>query len=76
MDIKSEIASLIDFKIDGVDYANLIIESISQDKGDYCLPCFSFAKTLHISPQAIAEKISASIKKNKLIEKCEIVGGY
>lgn len=76
MDIKSEIASLIKFKIDGVDYANLIIESISLDKGDYCLPCFSFAKTLHLSPQAIAEKISASIKKNALIERCEIVGGY
>ncbi len=76
MNIKHSLASLITEKIEGEDFENLIIESISQDKGDYCLPCFSFAKALHQSPQQIAEKIKSSIKPNSLIEKCEIVGGY
>ena len=74
MNIKNNIAELINFNAENLQ--NLIIESISQDKGDYCLPCFSLAKEMHLSPVEIAKNIVSSIKPNNLIEKCEVVGGY
>lgn len=43
--------------------------------GDYALPCFSFAKKMRKSPQAIAEEI-ASQMRDKRIEKVEAVNGY
>ena len=46
MNIKKIIADSITDKFDGINYEDLIIESISEDKGDYCLPCFSFSKLL------------------------------
>lgn len=78
MEIKNEIANLIDydFKALNIKVEDLIIESISQDKGDYSLPCFSFAKVLKNSPQNIAEQIKKTVKLGGLIEKCEVVAGY
>ena len=76
MQIKKELASIIDFNIEGADFESLIMDSVSSDKGDYCLPCFSFAKALHKSPVQIAEDIQKTLKPNKLIEKTEVVGGY
>lgn len=76
MNIKSEIAKLIDYKIDNVNYENLILESISEDKGDFCLPCFSFAKIMYKNPMEIANEISTSVKLGGFIEKCEVVAGY
>ena len=73
MDIKNSIAKLIDFD---ENLESLIVESISPDKGDYCLPCFSLAKTMHLSPVEIANNLISRIKPNNLIEKCEVVGGY
>ena len=43
--------------------------------GDYALPCFSFAKKLRKSPQAIAEEIASQIQDAR-IEKAEAVHGY
>ena len=40
---------------------NLLIESADASKGDFCLPCFSLAKTLHKSPMAIADEISRKL---------------
>lgn len=76
MNIKKELASQIDFNIEGADFESLIIDSVSSDKGDYCLPCFAFAKALHKSPVQIANEIQNSLKPSKLIEKTEVVGGY
>ncbi len=75
MNIKKILSDCITYKIDGANYENLIIESISADKGDYSLPCFSFAKILHTSPIEIANKICESVS-GEIVEKCEVAGGY
>ena len=76
MNLKKCLADSITFKLENVDFENLIVESISPDKGDYCLPCFSLAKLMKKSPVEIANIISASIKKTDLIERVEILNGY
>lgn len=75
MNIKKLIAENIDLNLD-VDLEKLIIESISADKGDYCLPCFALAKTMHMAPMLIANEISTKVKPNKLIDHVEVVAGY
>lgn len=76
MNIKKIIADSITDKFDGVNYEDLIIESISEDKGDYCLPCFSLSKLLRKNPNQIAQELAASVKCDTFIEKVEIVNGY
>lgn len=75
MNIKKLLAESICY-YDDLDFENLIIESISADKGDYSLPCFSFAKVLHKSPMEIANEIVATIKSNNIIDHVEVAGGY
>lgn len=75
MNIKKLIAENIDLSLD-VDLEKLIIESISADKGDYCLPCFALAKNMHMAPMLIANEIATKIKPNKLIDHVEVVAGY
>lgn len=75
MNIKKILSDCIGYKIPDVNYENLIIESISADKGDYSLPCFSFARILHTSPIEIANKICESVS-GEIVEKCEVAGGY
>ncbi len=74
MNIKKIIADCIHYK--NIDFENMIIESISQDKGDYSIPCFPLAKQEKKSPMIIAEEIKNSIIPNDYIKKVEIVGGY
>ena len=78
MNIKELIVKNIDFNFDelNVNVQDLIIESITADKGDYSLPCFSFAKVLRDNPMNIANKIKDCVKIGGLIEKCEVVAGY
>lgn len=76
MNIKKIIADSITDKFDGINYEDLIIESISEDKGDYCLPCFSLSKLLRKNPNQIAQELAASVKCDTFIEKVEIVNGY
>ena len=78
MNIKKEIAKsigkkfeLIDLKLEG-----LISESISADKGDYCLPCFAFAKILKSNPNMIAQEVASSVNTSGIVSKCEVMGGY
>lgn len=75
MDIKELIAKSIVLD-ENIDAKNLIMESASADKGDYCLPCFSFAKVLHKSPIEIANNIAASLKPNNIVDHVEVVAGY
>ena len=75
VNIKKIIADAIDYQSE-IDLENLIIESASRDKGDYCLPCFTFSKVLHVSPMQVAENFQKSLKPSKYIEKTEIVNGY
>ena len=78
MNLKSEIIKSINFSFEGleINLQDMIIESISADKGDYCLPCFSFAKLLKENPMNIANKIKESVELGGIIEKCEVVAGY
>ena len=75
MNIKKKIAELLVCEED-VNFEDLIIESISADKGDYSLPCFTLAKTMHKSPMDIANTLKENLKDNNIIEKCEVVAGY
>jgi len=78
MNIKEQIVKNINFNFEelNVNAQDLIIESISADKGDYSLPCFSFAKILRDNPINIANKIAATVQAGGLIKKCEVVAGY
>lgn len=48
----------------------------SNQKGDFALPCFSFAKELKKSPITIAQELAENLKENEYIEKTEVVAGY
>ena len=78
MNIKKLIAEHINMtaEFSDTDFEALISESISNDKGDYSLPCFVFSKALHKSPQAIAESLLTQITNDGLFDKVEVVGGY
>lgn len=78
MNIKQEIAKCVDFNFAelNINVEDMIIESISADKGDYSLPCFSFAKVLRDNPMNIANKIKESVQIGGVVEKCEVVAGY
>lgn len=53
------------------------IELPSDSKmGDFALPCFKLAKTLKLSPVAIANLIQEKYKLDKNIDKVEAVNGY
>lgn len=78
MNIKNEIAKNINFNFSelNINVEDLIIESISADKGDYSLPCFSFSKLLRDNPMNIANQIKETVIVGGIIEKCEVVAGY
>lgn len=44
--------------------------------GDICLPCFKFARTMHIAPPTIAQKLLPRVESLPFVEKVEVVGGY
>ena len=74
---KEYIASLI--KIDGVseeEILSLISVPPTQDKGDFTLPCFRFAKALRKSPVVIAQELASAIPANEVVTKAESVNGY
>lgn len=75
MDIKELIAKSIILD-ENVEIKNLIVESATADKGDYCLPCFSLAKVMHKNPMEIANNIVANLKPNAIVDHVEVVAGY
>ncbi len=76
MNLKQEVYKVLKgLPYDNLD--NLVIDSIDATKGDFCLPCFSLAKSLHKSPMIIADEIAGSLNlDNSNIEKVESVAGY
>ncbi|MBQ7880280.1 MAG: arginine--tRNA ligase [Clostridia bacterium] len=77
MNLKQEVYSVLEQLKDYGDLNGLLIESIDETKGDYCLPCFSLAKTLRKAPMIIADEIAKSLNiDNSNIEKVESVAGY
>ena len=61
MNLKQEVFNVLQQLTDYGDLNNLIIDSIDASKGDFCLPCFSLAKTLRKSPIMIADDIANSL---------------
>ncbi len=76
MNIKSEIAKQIKFDKLSLNLEDLIIESISADKGDFSLPCFAFSKQLKENPNKIANDICSTVDLTGIVQKCEVIGGY
>ena len=58
-----------------VDLNNLLIYTIDSALGDVSLPCFSYAKKLHLSPMQIANNFATTINCDAF-EKVEAVNGY
>ncbi len=76
MNLKQYIYPLLD-KLEYDNLNTLLIDSADASKGDFCLPCFSLAKTLHKSPMVIADEISSKLDlTSSLVEKVESVAGY
>lgn len=77
MDYKMEVAKSI--VLDGVsidDIYALVTLPKDPNNGDYCIPCFKFAKMLGKSPMLIAEDIKNTVMNNPLFSKVEAVAGY
>ena len=77
MDYKQIISDLIN--IEGTSKEEIYsLLSFPKDSsmGDYCLPCFKFAKILRKSPIQIAQDIQATISVGGVIESVEAVSGY
>lgn len=72
MNFKEEIAKFV-----GVN-ADLIAESPKPEMGDFCLPCFTFAKEQKKSPIIIASELKVKLENNlpEFIEKLEVMAGY
>ena len=77
MNLKQEVYNVLQQLQDYQDLNNLVIDSVDASKGDFCLPCFSLAKTLRKSPIMIADDIANNLNlDNTNIEKVESVAGY
>ena len=63
--MKQQLAILISQNIEGVtaeDILPLLETPPKPELGDYAFPCFRFAKTLHKSPNLIAEELADTIR--------------
>jgi len=77
MNLKQEVFKVLEQLNEYGDLNSLVIDSIDASKGDFCLPCFSLAKTMRKAPMVIADEIANSLNlSNTNIEKVESVAGY
>lgn len=79
MDYKKQIAELI--KIDGVTTEEIyssLAPTPDLTRGDLCLPCFKFSRSLRLAPPAIAQKLKDGTEFSRLdfISEVKIDGGY
>ena len=76
MDIKNLIIKQA--KLSDVEGFNSELLSVppTNDMGDFCLPCFAFAKQQKKAPAIIAEELKQNIKDSGIIERAQVVGGY
>ena len=72
MNFKEEIAKFV-----GVS-ADLITPSPKAEMGDFCLPCFAFAKEQKKSPFLVATELKAKLEPSlpAFLEKMEVIAGY
>lgn len=76
LDYKQYIASKINVDMDKAELAQAVTEIADDKLGDYAFPCFRLAKTMRMSPVAIAQKLAAEITPDEVITKVEAVNGY
>lgn len=79
MDYKQPIAEAI--KLDGVTTEEIyssLAPTPDLSRGDLCLPCFKFSRTLRLAPPAIAQKIKDVTDFSRLgfISDVKVEGGY
>lgn len=78
MDIKKLILDCLDQNV--VNTFNISSENITippnSAMGDYCMPCFIWAKSFKKSPAEIYQDLIFNFDYNKIVEKTEFVGGY
>jgi len=75
-DYKQIIANKINAPLEKAELVSYITETADDNFGDYAFPCFKLAKTMRMSPVAIAEKLAAEITCDEDIVKAEAVNGY
>ncbi len=75
-DYKQIIANKINAPLEKAELVPYITETADDNFGDYAFPCFKLAKTMRMSPVAIADKLAAEITCDEDIVKAEAVNGY
>ena len=76
MDLKKLVAEQCNFPKELNFTAENLQLTPNMEMGDFCLPCFPFAKIMHKPPVAIAEDLAKCVNLNGFVEKVEIVNGY
>lgn len=77
MDYKKLLADTVILQdIESDEICELITVPKDSANGDYCLPCFKFAKIMKKSPVVLAQEIVSRIGAYNFLEKAEAVGGY
>ena len=76
MDLKQLVAQECNFPEEIGFTADNLQLTPNLDMGDFCLPCFSFAKVLRKAPLAIAEDLAKCVNTNGFVDKVEVVNGY
>lgn len=78
MDFKKEIAKILENKIEGMNFEEILMSieiPPNKDMGDFAFPCFRFAKTMRKAPQIISQEISTNIN-SKLFKEIRSEGPY
>lgn len=73
---KQYIASKINVDLSQQDIETCVTEIADDALGDYAFPCFRLAKTMRMSPVAIAQKLADEIKADGVITQVNAVNGY
>lgn len=76
MNLKEIVRELLPKNDEYLVLSDLVTETADSSKGDYCVPCFSLAKTLRKSPMQIADDLKLLVKPSEYVEKMESVAGY
>ena len=76
LDYKQYIANKINVDMDKAELAAAITDIADDSLGDYAFPCFKLAKTMRMSPVAIAAKLADDIAPDNVIIKANAVNGY
>lgn len=76
MDYKQQIAKLLSAYLPEEEAYSLLVPPKDIAMGDICLPCFRLAKTMRMSPVAIADKLAAELELPPFVAEVKSVAGY